>query len=164
MKNIQYRFIRVLLYIFIPLLHFPSVKTSYGKVGMTTLLCHRDVPYFFYSLASFWFFLKERLPVYVVDDGTLSRFDKWLIRFFLHLDINSVTEVDKHAAKYLKPYQMLYQFRFDNDSPILRKKIDAILLSPFKKSIYFDSDILFFNFPAEVFTWINKKKRRYGKL
>lgn len=126
--------------------------------GICSLLCHRNVDMFIYSIMSFFYMTRKVLPLYVVDDGSLTRSDVIKLKKYFTIKIANKTSTTSKIKKRLKNYYYLQKFRFDNDTSILKMKLDALLTNPFSKFIYIDSDILFVNNPEEITNWISNDK------
>jgi hypothetical protein len=136
----------------------PSVNTNVpaGNVGIVTLLCHRDVHRYIYAINSLFYYLGNPLPLYVVDDGTLTKADIALLHRYFTVRIEEAASASRKIAKVLAPYQPLFDFRFSETTGVFKKKLDAYFLSPFRRYIYLDSDILFFREPGEINRWLTK--------
>lgn len=131
-------------------------RTNNFKQGIVSLLCEDDLLLFIFSIKSFFFFLKKDLPVFVINDGSLSdRSINFLHRLF---DITIVSQPanDRKMRKILQPYKSLYHYRFNSEATIHKLKIDACLLNPFEQFIFLDSDILFFRPPDKILHWLNR--------
>ena len=140
---------------------FRSKKTSVksSRIGICTLLCHRDINLFIYNLMSFFYQIKKNLPVYVVDDGTLTPKDIRKLHKYFTVIYESSPSSEKKMAKILKGYTNIYTFRFDRDACILRKKLDAIFLNPYSRFIYLDADLLCYNYPQEIVRWLDSDSK-----
>lgn len=156
MIKIIKRTIRNILYIWICKLLPKPIQTIYKdqSVGIVSLLCHRDVTKYIYTTTSFFYQLGFQLPLFVVDDGTLTNTDKDNLSERFDIRIEDKYELDENIAKKYHPYQYLYRNRFLSNSHIYKMKIDALVLSPFERTILMDSDILFFHKPTIIINWI----------
>lgn len=123
-------------------------------VGVVSLLCHQDVAKYIYTIYSFFYQLHFQLPLYIVDDGTLTQKDKdnLRMRFTVHIDDVQVNQTN--IARMYQFYPYLFRNRFKSDSHIYKMKIDALVLSPFQRTILMDSDVLFFHKPKTLIKWI----------
>lgn len=128
-----------------------------NTIGVTTLLCHHHIPLFIYSAMSLFYQLGYSLPIYVVDDGSLTKSDKQLLQNFFTATIDSSQVCEKKMHILLKKYSDFSKYRFDPRTPNAKKKFDAYLLHPFSRFIYIDADILFYKKPTEIVSWIVSK-------
>lgn len=134
---------------------------SSNDLGMTTLLCHRDVWRAMYCWSSLFYYLGYSLPIYIADDGSLTEHDKDILRRKFRVVIEEVGNREKRAKIVFSRYKYIYKFRFNEDAPVLRKKLDAFFLHPFKRSIYIDADVLFLSRPNRIIDWIRNNERTY---
>jgi hypothetical protein len=124
------------------------------SVGMVSLLCHQDVAKYIYTIYSFFYQLHFQLPLYIVDDGTLTQKDKDTLRMRFAVHIDDVQVSQTNIARMYQFYPYLFRNRFKSDSHIYKMKIDALVLSPFQRTILIDSDVLFFRKPKTLIKWI----------
>src|SRR3989344_1743604 len=134
-------------------------KVLNSRIGITTLLCHNDVGMFLYCLNSFFIHLRCGLPVFIVDDGTLTSNDEAMLKDHFMATIIKKKECDKRMKVLLKPYKNFYAFRFGKSAQILKYKFDVNVFHPFDKWIYLDADILFYKKPAEILNWLNPENK-----
>lgn len=134
----------------------PSKK----NIGISTLLCHKDVNLYIYSLSSLFYWSGFSLPVYIVSDGSLTSDDYQKIRRRFKAIIIQEKNSLKKMSWILKKYKNIQKFRLDSNTNVLVKKFDAILTCPFTKFIYLDADILFYKRPKEIIEWINEPQSR----
>jgi hypothetical protein len=149
------KYIKIILIKLIILL-IPSFKAEEGNstACVSTLLCHKNVNNFILTLSSFYYQIPQALPVYIIDDGTLTDHDKKKLNYFFSTTIvsgnkqnsSTLTSNHKHLAKYLN----------SNKSSVLKMKFYAFFQPPFKKIIYIDSDILFFKKPNKIIKFIRE--------
>lgn len=156
-KNKIEAFVFRLLIIFLP-----SSKTDEKEnlVGVTTLLCHRDVNMCIYSLTSFFYGMKKSFPVFIIDDGSLTKLDKKKLARFFTVIIPSQRWCEDQMKIILKEYPSFREFRFSSKffSNVMRKKFDAFFLNPFKRFIYLDADILFYQKPNQILDWLSSEE------
>lgn len=135
----------------------PKKRVLDNRVGITTLLCHDYVPMFIFNINSLFFAIGFSLPINIIDDGSLLKADKQILKKLLSVMIISEKTADAKMFSILKKYKNFLKYRFDNHNPISRKKWDAYLLSPYERTIYLDSNLLFFKKPKVLFDWIDKE-------
>lgn len=140
----------------------PSRKASISnkKIGVCTLLCHRDVDMFIYNISSFFYHTGSQFPIYIVDDGSLYRADINKLKKYFTIIYESQKSSRGKIKKLLVGYQYLQKFRFDEHTTFLKKKFDSILLNPFDKFIYLDADVLFFQKPQVVIDWLKSDSEK----
>lgn len=127
-----------------------------GKVGVTTLIGHKHVPMFICSTHSFFYNLKKFLPFTVIDDGTLTASDVLSIHWhFPNIKIIRHKQANIKINKILSRYHHLREYRHLRLNDRFNIKLtDPFLLTSYQKIIYFDCDILFFNIPWKILSWI----------
>lgn len=111
-----------------------------------SVVCHRDRTAYLMTLLS----LKKTFPVntnasfYVIDDGSLTEFDRWLFKK------NGVSRVIKSQKKAFQEI----------------KYLDLKKYFPNQTVVLLDSDVLFFRFPKQLFdpdpTFMKDYISRYG--
>lgn len=132
--------------------NFKSVKTH--DVGISILLCHEYVYHSIYALSSLMYRLNVNLPIFCINDGSLTNNDISILHKLFTITIANKPEIDNKMRRIITSVPNYYLFRFSQYTPITKYKIDAIILSPFKRTILLDSDVLFFNTPTEIKRWI----------
>lgn len=149
---------RFLLLCFIPILriliqrHKKQAKTE--SVSVCSILCHRDVLRYLYSLYFFSHYCHSNFSVTIIHDGSLTKFDLRLLSWLYNSSIFHHSESGKIILKQIQNFPHIYNYRFKNNSYPYRFKFDALLLSQNKKVIYFDADILFNQTPTELINWM----------
>lgn len=138
---------------------FKSKECS--EVGVSLVVGHDRVSMSIYCLATFFYFLKKSLPVYIVDDGSLTDKDKRRLSRIFTVTFQSPDSGLSIFKKKLEINNHFLKYRKDEKTPVVKLKFDAYLLNPFKRCIYLDTDLLFFSFPNEIAQWINKKQKCY---
>jgi len=129
-----------------------------NQSGITSLLGNNHVIRFSFTLHSLFFFLKKSLQVFIIDYGTLTTNDKIFLKNSFNAQILNSTESGGKISKLFNQTPYLLKFRFDKNNFILKKKLDPIFISPFKKTLYLDSDILFFKKPQLILQWLTPNK------
>lgn len=140
--------------------HNQAQSPQDNSIGITTLLCHRDVDMSIYSLSSFFYSAGRSFPVFIIDDGSLTKNDKKKLSTFFTVIIPSKEWCDTRMKKLLKSYPFFTDFRFSPafSTNVMRRKFDAFLLNPFDRFMYLDADILFYKKPQEILDWLYSKK------
>jgi hypothetical protein len=140
---------------------FPAyhVNDKSLNCGISMLLCHRYVLLCIYTLTSLFHEMGITLPVFIVDDGSLTSDDKRLLAKHFSVTFMEEKQSQLKLKKILQPYPHLSQLRFSSQTGLSKKKIfDAALLHPFERFIILDSDFLFFKKPKEIVSWILNKE------
>src|SRR5690348_11924833 len=110
--NILKKFASLVTYFFAP--SKPSELLLPNKVGICVLLCHRDVTMFIYCLKSLFYHLGYSLPIFVVDDGSLTQKDQERMSSLFMVEILSPQTGYKKMKKMLKNYSYIAKNRFSN--------------------------------------------------
>lgn len=131
--------------------------TAGRGTGVATLLCHRHVTRYIYAMLSLFWALGYRLPLYVMDDGTLTEPDMKQLHDYFTVTIGSAAETDISLKKILKPYKNITASLFNLRKYTVSSKLALMILAPFTRYILMDSDVLFFRNPAVITAWIGKK-------
>jgi hypothetical protein len=125
---------------------------SNNDIGICTLIPHRYVDMFIYTVHSFFYYSGKKFPIYVIDniddEDRLQESD--YIKLEKHFSIIYERNAKNKISSVIKNFPYFYKYRFENKNAASKLKFDALLLSPFNRSIYLDSDILFFNKPTEL--------------
>lgn len=132
-------------------------RKLHKNVGIVSLLCHKDVELFIYNLSSLFYWLNFQLPIFVVDDGSLTEKDQKILKRFFHIQIEKKLIADQKMKVLLKPYPHLFKHRFSYTKRVFKMKLDTLLLNPFKKFIFLDADLLFHQYPKEIDDWISNQ-------
>lgn len=143
---------------------FNPHKADWGSYGVTMLLCRSDVLTAIYSLQSLFYHLGYALPVYIISDGSLKTSDiRTLTRLFnAHIVLR---ENILHAMRRKYPKErLLLRYLHDPGAHIKRLKLAALLLSPFRKTIFLESDVLFTNTPREIKSFLRSSGNFYGSI
>jgi hypothetical protein len=146
--------IHILYWIIAKLLKPRKVQQWSDDVGVSILLGHEFVTMAIYTLFSFFYVMRKNFPVYIVEDGSLTRDDINLFNRLFTVKIESVKTRNRRMKKTLLGHAPALDYRFSYDDPH-RLKLDALLLSPFAKTVYLDCDVLFLHKPEEMIEWIN---------
>jgi hypothetical protein len=138
-----------------------SIATNKNDTGIVTITCHDHVFFLIICIKSFLFFTKLKLPVFVVDDGSLLDGDiRVLKKHLINIEIIRSKKAEKFIRKKLKGYKYSLKWR-NSPHPFThyKKFFDPFLLSNFRRIIFIDADIIFFAVPHEILNWIMKNKR-----
>ena len=127
------------------------------QIGICSLVCHKHVDMFIYNLMSIFYYLGKSLPVYVVDDGSLTLEDSKKLKKYFTVIVESHRSSQDKMSRVLRGYKNILKFRFDEEVCALRKKLDAFFLNPFARFIYLDADLLFHKYPKEIVNWLESK-------
>jgi lipopolysaccharide biosynthesis glycosyltransferase len=141
----------------------PSYKNNtINDVGMVTLLCHEHVGFYIFCLTSFFYTTGLQLPVYILDDGSLTKDDISLLNSHFNVMIETRESCDAKLKQQAKKYPFVYNQIFgSNVHHMMFRKIIAILASPYPRCIYTDSDLLFLKRPTEIRDWIIQKQTAF---
>jgi hypothetical protein len=105
-----------------------------------------------WMLASFFTFSELTWPLVLHDDGTLPpEAMKAFSAMFPHTRFISRSEADDTMEKALKPFPFCYEYR--GLHPLALKAFDIPHFAGQGRYLLFDSDVLFFNYPAEIVRW-----------
>jgi len=117
-----------LFFKYIPVFFQPKKSTEIQtKIGVTMLLCHKDMSLVLYSLQSLFFRLGYSLPVYITDDGSLTADDRHLLNTLFTVTIETEAQVLLKINKKFSNYPMLLKYFSDRKNNI--KKIKACWLT-----------------------------------
>jgi hypothetical protein len=137
---------------------FPKFRCSGSPdTGLVVSAYHAGVEMLIYSLSSFFYFSKRILPLCIYEDGSLTKKDEQKIYRHFGVSVKSFTASQKQLKKKLRDYKHVYNYRFEENNPHTKNKLDCFLLSPFKRTIYLEADTLFFDTPKEIVNWIDHK-------
>jgi hypothetical protein len=105
-----------------------------------------------WMLASFFEATEHAWPVVIHDDGTLPQAaGDTLRRLFPNARIITRAEADAAIGKQLQRYPFCHEYR--SKHPLAQKIFDVPALTEGKRYMIFDSDVLFFNHPREIWNW-----------
>ncbi len=151
-------------FLIIPLVHISTKKLNkfpLHNMGISILLCHKDVHLALICLSSLFYFSKKKFPVFILDDGSLTDFDTELLTKFFNANILSRNEANRFEASIKQSSPSLFKLLRSKKTNPYKYKIELLLLSPFKRFIILDSDILFFTTPKEIIDWGNQKDKSF---
>jgi hypothetical protein len=156
------RFLLRLLLAFAPARRIPTLADQ--KVGLVLLTSHEDAPLLAVALHSFYWSLGDVLPCLVFDDGSLTGQDKrWLTGRFPGIAFTQPDSMKTETLHRLQRYPFSLKKRqtesYEKMNNMRRIKFfDLFLSTPFEKSIFFDSDVLFFHKPRAIAQWVHSRK------
>ena len=102
-----------------------------------------------WMLASWFHFSEHSWPIYIHDDGTLPEEARsTLHKLFPAALFVSRKQADARMNRFLQAYPYCHDYR--NLHPLGLKIFDIPHLTPGKRFLVFDSDLLFFNHPREL--------------
>lgn len=142
---------------FYPLFDLKRLKNK--NVGVVVSAYHGGVDMLINSLTAFYYFLGP-LPLVIYQDGTLTAKDKTKLRKHFNVSPENETKTILKLKKLLRGKANILNFRFNSDNQLNRCKLDPLLLSPFKKTIYLEADVLFFSKAKEVISWIESENSK----
>lgn len=134
---------------------FPDAKApSKNATGIASLLCHRDVTMYIYAVYSIFYAIDQTLPLYIVDDGSLTARDKQ--RLARHFTVTIITrgQLLQRAKSILITYPHIKRFMDSPEAPVIKWKLLLKLVCPFSRFIIYDADILFFQKSPELSQWL----------
>ena len=141
----------------------PTVLPRLGSIGIATIVHHDHVQFIIISLKSFFYYSGVTLPVFLVDDGSLTDSDCSVLRKnFKNILIKRHPSASREMTRVLKkfPYCLRYRKKKHLEFRIHNKKLfDPLLLNPFMKVILLDADVLFYNTPYEMVQWIRNDEK-----
>lgn len=141
----------------LPSFHNKSIK----NIGISSVVCHDRLDMFIASAGSLMFHLGQSLPIYVVDDGTLSTRDKHRLQHIFTAIIDTIPERERKIKKIFAKFPSVARYRLDPLNPVTKMKLDGHLLTPFYKTIYIDLDVLFLQVPRIIKEWIASPTTNY---
>ena len=164
MKMLRKKLFRKYLYYLVSRYYFKSVlKTSpissykNAKAEVHSLLCHKDLYLYLYSIKSFIQNTSD-CSIIVHDDGSLTSKDKSIlnthienVKIYGYKEANEIVNCKVDAYKNIRKLRETY--------PLLKKLTDFHLLSKTKKIISLDSDILFLRKSNDIIKWIQSTKK-----
>ncbi|MEO8582128.1 MAG: hypothetical protein ABI425_06190 [Patescibacteria group bacterium] len=145
-------------------LFFPEKKATSTHFGICMLLCHKDMTMALYSLQSLFFHLGYALPLYIIDDGSLTKSDSATLRKLFTITIDTKSKALLKIRTNFGNYPTLLKYMEDEKNHVKRMKVAALLLSPFQKIICLEPDVLFFHLPAEIQSFKKTGKNYFGVL
>ncbi|KKR79578.1 MAG: hypothetical protein UU25_C0011G0008 [Microgenomates group bacterium GW2011_GWB1_40_9] len=148
-------------YVFRTLPNFfaPHTNPSVKNIHLVTLLCHKDISMFLYTIESLFYFIKKSLPIAIINDGTLTQQDIFTLQKHFSVSIFSTSMIERKLSRIFSKYPAIEHFITAEFTPIIKWKIAFMLLERYPKYIFIDSDILFFSPPEEIIDWIERPKK-----
>jgi len=136
----------------------PIKSDNKSETEVHSLVCHRDLYVYLYSIKSFIKNTTNNCSIIVHDDGSLTEDDIRMLKKHIEgLKIYNVKEADKIVIPKLEKYPLIKKLRSEN--VLLRKLTDFYFLSKTGKIISLDSDILFLRKAKEIKNWIDMDKK-----
>ncbi len=132
-------------------------KQISGSVGISTLLCHKDVRRYISSMRSFFYYSNYECPLYVISDGSLTGQDILLLEKTLPITVACKTP--KKYQKLLDKHKWIKKYRFDQQTAIFKLKLDLLVNSPFQRNLILDSDVLFLTCPDKIISWLSSNRK-----
>lgn len=110
-----------------------------------------------WMLASFFDASEHSWPVVIHDDGTLPKEAQETLRqMFKKARIILRAEADATMEPVLKAFPFCHEYR--GKHPLALKVFDIPHFAAGERFMIFDSDLLFFSYPAEIMNWVTSKK------
>src|SRR5205823_5569053 len=104
-------------------------------------------------LASFFQFSELAWPVMIHDDGTLPEDGRaTLQKLFPFTRVITRTEADATVGIRLEAFPFCADFR--RAHPRALKVFDAPHYAASERFLFFDNELLFFNYPREIVEWV----------
>lgn len=119
---------------------------------------HSTVSFSIYSLQSFFYHSSVSLPVFIIDDGTLTREDTTLLQRLFTVTVIGLSDADRQLKKRVMKFPSIRSYLFQENPCLYKYVIAALLLPPFERVIFLEGDILFWSVPWEVRAWIAGKE------
>jgi len=135
----------------------PSFFSDVKKVGVSTLIYKSGLKMTIYSLSSLFYSLGMTLPVFAVEDGTVKESDINLLKKHFSITILRNKDATKLIEEKFKFYKAFLRYRLNKKTPFTKYKLDALLFSPFNKTLFLEADTLFFKKPSALDEWFRKK-------
>lgn len=131
-------------------------------LSMHILTCHRDLVMLAWSLASFYRYSAVIGRLYLHDDGSLTAADKAIIRslFPAAVIVGGAELLAGEKTNGFNSQPEIKKFRLDYQKVFVRKIIDSFFVSEKKFHLIFDSDVLWFGNPREIFNEISSANPR----
>lgn len=127
------------------------------SIGLCKLATHSQVHLLLWSIITFYFYSGYILPVFAIDDGTLTQKDIVLLKSLFQIRIISHTESGTILRKRFKQYPYFLKYRFGKHTFYNKHRFDVFLLSPYEKNICFDNDVLWLQKPQKIIEWIKNE-------
>lgn len=130
------------------------------NLSIHILTCHRDLIMALWSLASFYQHSSVIGQLYIHDDGSLTKKDKYYLKkFFPSAKIVGVNDVFiNQKDNLISSYPIIKNFRKENAlHPFVKKLVDSYFISDKKFHLLFDTDILWFKNPQHIWLQLSEK-------
>lgn len=141
---------------------FPQRKAVKHETGLGMLLCHSDVTMAVYCIQSLFFNLGYTLPLYIINDGSLTKNDKRKLANFFTVAIDDIPDALIKIKKKYSSYPLLFKYLSDKNNHVKKMKLAVLLLAPFNKVICLDPDILFYKKPKEIKSFLEGEKNYFS--
>lgn len=123
--------------------------TTNDDIEVHLLTSQKDFKIALWALLSYYVASGRRDPLLVHDDGSLSERQTALFeRYFPHCHVIPRCVADQMAERRLAKWPLLHRFR--QRITTLLKLTDPLLFGTAKRIVLFDSDQLFFEYPAAL--------------
>ena len=129
----------------------PATSVEDGLLDIYMLLCHRDVPYGLFALKSFLRLVPLPCSVWVLDDGTLDKEDRMLIRH--HIGGVHIQMMSKSSLKGLITGRRPCA-RFSRECVLAKRLLAPYAVGRARHLMLLDADALFFRRPQRIIDWV----------
>ncbi len=134
-----------------------------NNFSIHVLTCHRDLIILLWSIASFYRVINTIGQLYVHSDGSLTDVDVKKIKFLFPKAIIIKPEyLYKNYIEKFNNYPNIKEYRFEKFKKfkLLLKLLDPFFISPCKKVLIIDSDLIWLKKPTEIENEINNSKSK----
>ena len=134
-----------------------------NNFSIHVLTCHRDLIILLWSIASFYRVINTIGQLYVHSDGSLTDVDVKKIKFLFPKAIIIKPEyLYKNYIEKFNNYPNIKKYRFEKIKKfkLLLKLLDPFFISPCKKVLIIDSDLIWLKKPTEIENEINNSKSK----
>src|SRR6185369_5557035 len=108
---------------------FPVQKAATSdQYGVSLLLCHRDMTLVLYSLSSLFYQIGQTLPIYILNDGSLTAEDKKTLHRLFTVQIENKERALEQVKKSFKKSRYLIKYLNDPIAHIKRLKLAMFFL------------------------------------
>lgn len=126
------------------------VSYQRSRTSVHTLLCHRDLPYYLFAIATFLTFSELPCTVFVYDDGSLTAEDVQILRERVKGIRLVAWEETRHQSR---PDRYPWCARFVDDHVLAKRLLAVHAHARTERIVILDADVLFFRTPREIVRW-----------
>jgi len=137
---------------------WPYWSEPAGTVPVHVLTGENDWRLSAWMLASFFHFTERAWPIVFHDDGTLSHDARATLgELFPEAELKTRAEADAIMGRVLRAYPFCEEYR--RTHPLALKIFDVPHTASSDRFFLIDSDVLFFQRPAEILAWADAPER-----